>query len=495
MSVAIDPTVGSALSRFPPMPDPTDKTRQMVPPGAQRSHERTVIDSAAAGPLGVAGRYRLIRKLGQGGMAEAFAAEAVGVDGFVRTVALKRTLPEYGSDEGFARAFINEAKIAARLSHPNVVQVIDLDRDSAGRLFLVMEFVDGCDLDRLLESGARLPWPVIVYVIACVLRGLTAAHELTSDNGRPLVVVHRDVSPHNVFISFAGAVKLGDWGIAKRSAVTSSIAQGTREGVVKGKLAYMAPEQARGQALDGRADLYAVGVMLWEMLTGRPFMSPGTQDEQLAWILYKPIVSPSTVAADVPADLERVAMMLLERDPDHRYPSAREAIAALESCAAAEVGASDALADLVAARSSGNSAARTQRAAAPARGRRPRAGRGRLRAVTAAAAIAVLAVAVMAGVALGRRGAQSPHPSSSSAPSAPAAAIAIDAGAVVAPPAVPALTDATLPPSIDAAPPIDAAPTRDAGPAVDAAPASHRRPAAGKGSGSSGVESYNLGGG
>lgn len=443
------------------------------------SHERTAIDPTLAGLFGRAGRYRLIRKLGEGGMAEAFAAEVVGVDGFARTVAIKRTLPIHAADPDYERAFTNEAKIAARISHPNVVQVVDLDRDADGRLFMAMEFVDGCDLDRLCD-GPRLPWPVVVHVIASVLRGLTAAHELRSDNGRLLLVVHRDVSPHNVFLSKDGAVKLGDWGIAKRAAITSVAAVGTKEGTIKGKFGYMSPEHARGEPLDGRADLYAVGVVLWQMLTGQPFLPGGTTEEMMAWILHRPVPRPSSVAPDVPADLEAVAMTLLERDRDDRFHDARAAITAIEACEAAQVGAVDLLARLVRARVAGERATSdtitvAPRAALAGPASRHR-GRSRARrALPLALGLLVVAGGVAAAISLGGN-----DDAPSAASIAPAAAI--DAGTTIPVDASP--IDAPL---VDApALPVDAG--------DDAATPSRRRPSGG-GSGSAEVRSYDLGGG
>lgn len=271
-------------------------------------------------------------------MAEAFEAQAVGAHGFTRVVAVKRPLP--GSSKEMLEGFLSEARLVARITHPNVIQTVDLDIDADQRPFMVMEYVDGCNLSELLAKVPRPSFSVSIYVVASILRGLGAAHDLKSENGRSLEIVHRDISPQNVFLSRDGMVKVGDWGIAKEMGVTARIEGGTEPGYVKGKLAYMAPEQLSGARLDRRADLYAVGLVLWEMLTG-------CTSEQRAELCRRGIERPSAVKQDVPADLERVVMTLLERDLDHRYEDAREAIANIEACTDARVDACDELADLV----------------------------------------------------------------------------------------------------------------------------------------------------
>jgi serine/threonine-protein kinase len=259
-------------------------------------------------------------------MAEVFVGSMVGAEGFSRRVAIKRVLPGFSDNAGFAKMFVSEAQISAQLVHPNIVSVLDFDRDADGRLFLVMELVDGKDLDALIASG-RLPHRVVVYIIGEVLRGLGFAHDLpmgTNMRG----IVHRDVSPHNVLMSWDGAVKVSDFGIAKARAASEA----TASVFIKGKPAYMSPEQANGQSLDGRSDLFAVGVMLWEMLVGqRLFVAEDTR-ATLAAVLFGQIPRPRSVRADVPKDLERVTMKLLERDLPARYASAEEAIDDLMSC-------------------------------------------------------------------------------------------------------------------------------------------------------------------
>jgi serine/threonine protein kinase len=273
-------------------------------------------------------KYRLGERLGGGGMAEVFAASVIGVEGFERPVAVKRVLPAFCAEPGFARMFVAEARIASLMNHPNLVAVYDFDRDAEGRFFLVMERVDGVDLRRLLQHGALEP-AVAAHVAAETLRGLAHAHEL-SEGGRPLRIVHRDVSPHNVLCSWEGAVKVSDFGIARAFALTGA----TRPGTLKGKLGYMSPEQARGESLDARSDLFSTGVVLHEMLCGRRLFTAPSDAEAIARMLYQPIPSPRDLDPALPEDLDRFVMRLLERDLDRRCPSARAALDELLSCSA-----------------------------------------------------------------------------------------------------------------------------------------------------------------
>jgi serine/threonine protein kinase len=253
-------------------------------------------------------------------------------------------LPGFSEHAGFARMFIAEARISSQLVHPNIVSVLDFDRDPDGRLFLVMELVDGKDLDALNGSGL-LPPSVVIFVISEVLRGLGFAHDLPTGSGMR-GVVHRDISPHNVLLSWEGAVKVSDFGIAKARAASEA----TASAFIKGKPAYMSPEQANGQPLDGRSDLFAVGTMLWEMAVGqRLFVAEDTR-ATLAAVLFGQIPRPRTVRPDVPRDLERVVMKLLERDLAARYATAEEAIADLMACEDAPRGGREELIGVLAER-------------------------------------------------------------------------------------------------------------------------------------------------
>jgi len=287
---------------------------------------------------GLTGKYRLDTRLGGGGMAEVFIGSTVGAEGFSRKVAIKRILPGFSDNPAFAQMFVAEAQISSQLQHPNIVSVLDFDRDPDGRLFLVMELVEGKDLDDLVSTG-MLPIAVVIHVIAEVLRGLGYAHNLPTSESTMRGLVHRDVSPHNVLVSWEGAVKVSDFGIAKARAASSA----TASMFIKGKPQYMSPEQANGQPLDGRADLFAVGVMLWEMLTGQRLFVGSTTQEVLARMLFSPIAWPRQIRPEVPIDLERIAMRLLERNLAARYPAAEDVVEDLLACKDAPRGGRDEL--------------------------------------------------------------------------------------------------------------------------------------------------------
>lgn len=276
----------------------------------------------------VNGKYLIERRLGGGGMAEVFLARTVGAEGFSRQVAIKRVLPGFSDHPQFAQLFIAEAQLTSQLQHANLVSVFDFDRDREGRLFLVMELVAGTDLDGLIETGP-LPLSLVIFVAIEILRGLDYAHELPSGTGGMRGIVHRDISPHNVLLSWDGSVKLSDFGIAKARATTSA----TASVLIKGKPAFMSPEQARGFPLDGRSDLFSVGVMLFEMLCWKPLFAGSTTEETLARLLFDPIPTPRDLRPELPEDLSRVVGSLLQRDRNQRMPTANAAIAALVACA------------------------------------------------------------------------------------------------------------------------------------------------------------------
>jgi eukaryotic-like serine/threonine-protein kinase len=294
---------------------------------------------------GLTGKYRLDTRLGGGGMAEVFIGSTVGAEGFSRKIAIKRILPGFSDNPAFARMFVAEAQISSQLQHPNIVSVLDFDRDAENRLFLVMELVEGKDLDALVGSGL-LPHSVVIHVIGEVLRGLGYAHNLPTSDSSMRGLVHRDVSPHNVLVSWEGAIKVSDFGIAKARAASNA----TASVFIKGKPQYMSPEQANGQPLDGRSDLFAVGVMLWEMLTGQRLFVGNTTQEVLARMLFAPIAWPRQVRPEVPVDLERIAMRLLERNLAARYATAEDAIEDLLACRDAPRGGRDELVALLAER-------------------------------------------------------------------------------------------------------------------------------------------------
>ena len=285
--------------------------------------------------MGLAGpteKYRLGERIGGGGMAEVFEATLVGVAGFERPVAVKRMLPALSSDPTFGAMFVNEARIASLLHHANIVTVLDFDRDGEGRFFLVMELIRGMDLRQLVDSGL-LPVEVSVHIAGEMLRGLDYAHELEHD-GKRLGIVHRDISPHNVMISWDGQVKLVDFGIAKAVAATGV----SRSGTLKGKLAYMSPEQASALELDGRSDVFAVGVVLHELLTGERLFRGSTEPEVLARVLTQPIPRPGERREGIPPAVDEAVMRMLERDRERRFASAHQALEALLAVASARGG-------------------------------------------------------------------------------------------------------------------------------------------------------------
>jgi serine/threonine-protein kinase len=273
-------------------------------------------------------RYAIHSEIGSGGMAEVFRADALGAEGFARAVALKRVLAGYSEVPAFAAMFCEEARIASYLNHPNVVAVLDFDRDAAGRLFLVMEYVAGKDLGAILATG-RLPPAMAIFIVSEMLRGLGYAHALPSPIDGLRGVVHRDISPHNVLVSWEGAVKVSDFGIAK--ALDSGSEAGA--GAITGKPAYMSPEQVNGGPVDGRSDLFSVGVILWEALTGLRLFKSESPKETFGQILFRDAVRPSAVRPGIAADLDEVTMKLLARDLELRYATAELAIEDLARCA------------------------------------------------------------------------------------------------------------------------------------------------------------------
>jgi serine/threonine-protein kinase len=287
---------------------------------------------AAANPapsIGQLGRYRLIKSLGAGGMAEAFKATYSGPGGFERTVVVKRILPANGGDPEFLRMFTAEAKILGMLHHPNVVQAYDFG-ESDGALFLVLEYVDGPSLGRLLKglraAKRRIPLAIAAHFAHEVCRALDYVHGLRTSDGEPMHVIHRDVTPSNIVLTSAGSLKLLDFGIAKYA---SSEAE-TQHQTVKGKPAYLAPEIIEGYPFDGRADVFSLGVVLYETLTLAPLFAADTDLATLHKVLEMPIAPPSWSRQDVPLELDRIVMKALERDPGRRYASAAQMARALE---------------------------------------------------------------------------------------------------------------------------------------------------------------------
>ncbi|MBW2456818.1 MAG: serine/threonine protein kinase [Deltaproteobacteria bacterium] len=278
------------------------------------------------------GRYEVAQPIAKGGMATVYFGHATGVGGFERRVAIKVMHPHIADDPEFVAMFLDEARLAAQIHHPNVVSTLDVQTGEDG-LFLVMDYVEGTSLRqvlrRLRKQGQRLPIAVAVAILLDTLSGLHAAHELTDSDGDPLNLVHRDVSPHNILIGTDGVCRITDFGIARASSRLSS----TRGGVLKGKLAYMAPEQALSQPTDRRADVYAAGIVLWELLTGHRLFRGDNEAALISKCVLGADQSPREVFTEVPEDIDHVCMRALAVDPDERYPTAAEMADALE-CAA-----------------------------------------------------------------------------------------------------------------------------------------------------------------
>lgn len=274
------------------------------------------------------GKYVMGPRLGAGGMAEVFLGWTVGEHGFSRTVVLKRILPAWSANEQFSAMFINEARLASLLHHPNIVGTYLLDRDPEGCLFQVLEYIDGRDLEKVASAGS-LPIPVAVSVIASVLRGLDHAHSARNPStGRPLGIVHRDCTPSNILIDYAGNVKVSDFGVAKAVYATNA----TRPGTAKGKPGYISPEQLRGIEVDGRSDLFAVGVMLWELLAGYHLFTGPTVEAVITRVLEYangavPIPAIESVNREVPLELALFVGNLLAVDRNQRPPTAAAALA------------------------------------------------------------------------------------------------------------------------------------------------------------------------
>jgi len=266
------------------------------------------------------GKYVVRRKIAEGGMAEVYLCSSRGPEGFEKEVAIKRIKSFLAGDQSFVEMFIAEARLASRLNHANLVQIFDFDKHE-DTYYLAMEFVRGHSLwdvrRRSKELMVPMPPTLVAHVGAEVAKGLWHAHRL-SDKGKPVNLVHRDVTPHNVLLSFDGVVKLTDFGVAKHSASS------TAAGVLKGKLAYMSPEQSRGEPLDARTDLFALGIVLWEMLTGGRLFNGDSDVAVLRAVQSSAIAPPSRLNPDVPEALSAVVMKALERDASLRYQNAQE---------------------------------------------------------------------------------------------------------------------------------------------------------------------------
>ncbi|WP_437326865.1 serine/threonine-protein kinase [Sorangium sp. So ce381] len=300
------------------------------------------------------GRYRLLERLGEGGMAEVFKAKSFGVEGFEKVLVIKRILPKLAEQGRFVDMFVHEAKLAVRLSHANIVQVFDLGRvdhpnGDPTSYFIAMEYVPGLDLATLLARCRRakrpIPLAMAVFMTAEIAKALDHAHRRRDEQSRPLGIVHRDISPQNILLSWEGEVKVTDFGIAKATqSMTDEEVGENRAGRIRGKLAYMSPEQSRAGAIDGRSDLFSLGTVLYEMLAGsNPFAAPTAFEimRRLQASEYPPL---ALVRPDVPRSLVDVVSTMLAKNPEDRFPDAgrlHEALLGFFYATAERFGAND----------------------------------------------------------------------------------------------------------------------------------------------------------
>ncbi len=276
------------------------------------------------------GKYQLIRKLAAGGMAEVFLAKAAGPMGFEKTLVLKRILPHLASEPSFVEMFLSEAKLVAQLNHPNIVQIFDFG-EADGDYFLAMEYIDGPNVRELIKRTRLielpLPMALCARIIASACEGLAFAHEFRDPTtGEFLGIIHRDISPDNILLSSQGAVKVVDFGIAK----VSGQSQHTQPGIVKGKISYMAPEQLRARPLDRRADVYALGIVLYELLTGRRPFDKTTDVGMMQSIINGQRVPAAMLRPELPASLLQILDRAIAKEREDRYPDCRAFQADLE---------------------------------------------------------------------------------------------------------------------------------------------------------------------
>jgi serine/threonine protein kinase len=268
-------------------------------------------------------RYRVIQRLEAGGMAEVFKGEQASVQGFKKQVAIKRVLPHLAQNRNFIAMFLDEARLGARLNHANIVTVFDIGA-ADNTFFIVMEFVDGCNLKAIIEhyrqQGKRVGLKEATFITMEAAKGLAFAHDLTDDDGKLLNIVHRDVSPPNLLLSKRGEVKVTDFGLAK---ATTQLEK-TDPGVVKGKFSYLSPEAALGQPVDARTDVFALGILLWEMLAGRRLFLGETDFQTVKLVQQAQVPSLSRINPEVDSELERILGKALEKDLSARFQTALE---------------------------------------------------------------------------------------------------------------------------------------------------------------------------
>ncbi len=278
-------------------------------------------------------RYELVGEIASGGMATVYLARLTGVGGFQRFVAMKRLHPHLANEKEFVEMFLDEARIAARIHHPNVVPILEVGASTVG-YYLVMEYIEGDTLARLLARaatrGKRLPIPIALRIALDMLSGLHAAHELRDDAGEAVQLVHRDVSPQNVLVGVDGIARITDFGVARAASRLTA----TRVGQLKGKIAYMAPEQAAGEeSLDRRADVFASGIVIWEELAAKRLFKAENEAATLSRVMTEPVTPLTEIVPGLSKELSDVVMRALDRSPDQRFATCAQFADALEAAA------------------------------------------------------------------------------------------------------------------------------------------------------------------
>ncbi len=328
------PSGPPVMAQPPSQPLASPKVLEPAPPPAASAvpgkPPEPVATVSASGPDRF-GQYEILERIASGGMAELYRARRSGVEGFQKIVAIKKILPHLADNDEFITMFADEAKLAAQLNHPNIVHIFDLGKIEAGGYFIAMEYVDGRDLKAILQSarevGTPLPAPLAVSIASKVASALDYAHRRRDAEGRDLSLVHRDVSPQNILISYEGDIKLCDFGIAKAARKASQ----TQSGALKGKVQYMSPEQAWGKPLDRRSDIFSLGAVLFEMLTEQKLFRGDSDLTVLEKVRAAQVVAPSSVNPEVPKNLDAIVLKALAREPEERYTNAADMLRDLEA--------------------------------------------------------------------------------------------------------------------------------------------------------------------